>query len=191
MNIHEYQAKQILREYGVPTGKGVVACSKEEIDSCIDNFDSDVYVVKAQIHAGGRGKAGGVKIAKTKSDAKKLAHEMYGITLVTHQTGPKGQQVRRIYIESGCEIKKEYYFSLVVDRDNSCITAIASTEGGVNIEEVAHNNPEKIIRVKINPSVGVQPFHARQISFGLGLKGELAKSMHKTLDSCYKAFIGT
>ncbi len=189
MNIHEYQAKDILRQYGIPTGKGVVAFNKQDIDKIIDDFDSEVYVVKAQIHAGGRGKAGGVKIAKTKEEAKKIAHEIYGMNLVTHQTGPGGQIVRRIYIESGCDIKKEYYFSLVLDRENSCITAIASTEGGVNIEEIAQTHPHKIIKVQIDPSVGFQAFHGRKIAFGLELTGNAFKSMTKIAESCYNAFV--
>ncbi|MDX1923886.1 MAG: ADP-forming succinate--CoA ligase subunit beta [Rickettsiaceae bacterium] len=191
MNIHEYQAKQILRQYNVPTSHGVVALKKEEIDSVIDGFEAKLYVVKAQIHAGGRGKAGGVKLAKTKEEAKKIAHEMYGMNLVTHQTGPKGQVVKRVYIESGSDIKKEYYFSLVLDRAESCITAIASEEGGVNIEEVAEKTPEKIIKVHIDPATGIQDFHGRKIAFGIGLSKEAAKEMVQIVKSTYNAFIGT
>jgi succinyl-CoA synthetase beta subunit len=191
MNIHEYQAKQILRQYGVPTSTGVVALKAKEIDYAIDSLDAKLYVVKAQIHAGGRGKAGGVKLAKNKDEAKRYAHEMFGINLITHQTGPEGQKVQRVYIESGCDIIKEYYFSVVLDRANSCITLMASTEGGVDIEEVAHSNPEKIIKVKVDPATGVKPFHGRLIAFGLGFSGDKAKSMMKIVESTYNAFIST
>jgi len=191
MNIHEYQAKQILRKYGAPTGLGAVALREKEIDSVIDNLEAKVYVVKAQIHAGGRGKAGGVKIARNKEDAKAFAHAMWGVDLVTHQTGPKGQKIQRVYIESGCDILKEYYFSVVLDRTNSCITLMASTEGGIEIEEVAAKNPEKIIRVMVDPATGIQPFHARKIAFGLGFKGEAFKSMMQIVESVYNAFVGS
>ena len=191
MNIHEYQAKQILRKYGVPTSTGVVALKSKDIDSVIDGLDAKLYVVKAQIHAGGRGKAGGVKIAKNKDEAKRYAHAMFGINLVTHQTGPEGQKVQRVYIESGCDIHKEYYFSVVLDRANSCVTLMASTEGGVDIEEVAHSHPEKIIKVKVDPATGVQPFHGRLIAYGLGFEGVKAKAMMKIVESTYNAFVGT
>lgn len=191
MNIHEHEAKEILRQYGVPTGTGVVILNKEDIDKAIDSLEAKIYVVKAQIHAGGRGKGGGVKIAKTKEDAKKHAHTMWGMDLITHQTGPKGQKVRRLYIESGCDIKKEYYFSAVMDRGSSCITFMASTEGGMDIEEVAHSHPEKIIKVKVDPASGIQGFHGRKIAFGLGLSGNALKSMIKVVESTYNAFVGT
>ncbi len=191
MNIHEYQAKQILRKYGVPTGMGVVALREKEIDSVIDNLEANVYVVKAQIHAGGRGKAGGVKIARNKDDAKAFAHAMWGVDLITHQTGPNGQKVQRIYIESGCDILKEYYFSIVLDRANSCVTLMASTEGGIDIEEVSDNSPEKIIRVKVDPATGIQPFHTRMIAFGLEFKGDAIASMMKIVESVYNAFMAT
>ena len=144
MNIHEYQAKEILRKFGVPTSHGVVILSEGKIDTAIDNFDAPLYVVKAQIHAGGRGKGGGVKVVKTQGEAKIAAHNMWGMQLITHQTGPAGQKVQRIYVESGCDIAKEYYFSIVLDRMTSRVTLIASTEGGVEIEEVAEKTPEKI-----------------------------------------------
>jgi succinyl-CoA synthetase beta subunit len=177
MNIHEYQAKEILRKYGIPTSHGVVALRKKEIDDLINNLEAKIYVVKAQIHAGGRGKVGGVKVVRSKEDAKRIAHEMYDTTLVTHQTGPAGQKVRRIYIESGCDILKEYYFSAVLDSTSGRVTFMASTEGGIDIEEVAEHSPEKIIRVSVDPATGVQPFHCRQIAFGLELKGIQAKQM--------------
>ncbi|MCC8483896.1 MAG: ADP-forming succinate--CoA ligase subunit beta, partial [Rickettsia endosymbiont of Labidopullus appendiculatus] len=191
MNIHEYQAKMILRQYGIPTSKGVVISQKEDIDRLIDDLEAELYVVKAQIHAGGRGKAGGVKVVKSKEAAKKAAHAMFGIDLVTHQTSSAGQKVRRLYIESGCDILKEYYFSAVFDRSNSKVTFIASTEGGVDIEEVAHNTPQKIIKVSVDPATGIQPFHCRQIAYKLGFKNEQAKQMMKIVESTYQAFIAT
>jgi succinyl-CoA synthetase beta subunit len=191
MNIHEYQAKEVLRKYGVPTSHGVVALREKEIDDAIDNLDAKLYVVKAQIHAGGRGKAGGVKVVRNKEEAKKIAHDLYGKTLVTEQTGPEGQKVKRIYIESGCDILKEYYFSVVIDRSTNRVTFMASTEGGVEIEEVAHNTPEKIIKVSVDPATGVQPFHCRQIAFGLGFKDAQAKQMMKIVESTYNSFVAT
>lgn len=191
MNIHEYQAKQILKNYNVPVSHGIVVNKKEDIDKLIDQLDANLYVVKAQIHAGGRGKAGGVKVTKDKSEAKKLAHDMYGSTLITHQTSPEGQKVRCIYVESGCDIVKEYYFSVVLDRNTSKIALIASTEGGVDIEDVAHNNPQKIITIFIDPLTGLQPFHCRRISCSLGFTGEVAKQMVKIIQATYNAFVGT
>lgn len=191
MNIHEYQAKQVLNKYGVPTSSGIIALKAEEIDNLLKNFDADLYVVKAQIHAGGRGKAGGVKVVRDKEEARKHAHEMFGKTLVTHQTGPSGQVVRRVYIESGCDIQKEYYFSAVLDRTTSRITFMASTEGGVDIEEVAEKTPEKIIKISVDPATGLQPFHCRALAFGLGFSGDQAKQMMKIVNSIYDAFIAT
>lgn len=191
MNIHEYQAKQVLNKYGVPTSHGIVALEPEQIDEQIKNFDADLYVVKAQIHAGGRGKAGGVKVVKDKEEARKHAHEMYGKTLITHQTGPEGQVVKRVYIESGCDIEKEYYFSVVLDRATSRITFMASTEGGVDIEDVAEKTPEKIIKVSVDPATGLQAFHCRSIAFGLGFSGDQAKQMMKIASSVYDAFVST
>lgn len=191
MNIHEYQAKEILRKFGVPTSHGNIALSKDQIDNAINTLDASLYVVKAQIHAGGRGKGGGVKVIKDKDAAKEAAHKMWGMNLVTHQTGPEGQKVQRIYIESGCDIKKEYYISAILDRATSRVTFIASTEGGVDIEEVAEKHPEKIINVAIDPATGVQPFHCRQIAFALGFKGNQAKQMQKITAGIYKTFIAT
>jgi succinyl-CoA synthetase beta subunit len=191
MNIHEYQAKEILRKYGVPTSHGVVILSQDKIDSIIDNFDAPLYVVKAQIHAGGRGKAGGVKVVKTQGEAKLAAHNMWGMTLVTHQTGPAGQKVQRLYVESGCDIAKEYYFSVVIDRVSSRITFVASTEGGVEIEHVAEHTPEKIMKVSVDPAMGVQNFHCRKIAFGLGLTGDNIKQMVEIVKSTYNAFVAT
>lgn len=191
MNIHEYQAKQILREHNVPTSHGMVALNKKEVDDIIKNMESKLYVVKAQIHAGGRGKAGGVRVIRSKDDAREIAHQMFGMNLVTHQTGPAGQIVRRVYIESGCDILKEYYFSCVFDRANNSITFMASTEGGIDIEEVAENSPEKIIRVSVDPVMGLKPFHCRKIAFGLGFEGELIKQMIQIVEGVYNAFIST
>ncbi|MDC0864671.1 ADP-forming succinate--CoA ligase subunit beta [Rickettsiaceae bacterium] len=191
MNIHEYQAKQVLKKYGVPVSHGIVALKEDDIDNLIKDFDAKLYVVKAQIHAGGRGKAGGVKVVKDKEEARKAAHEMYGKTLVTHQTGPVGQKVRRVYIESGCDIEKEYYFSAVLDRSSNSITFMASTDGGVDIEEVAEKTPEKIIKISVDPATGIQSFHCRSLAFGLGFKGEQAKQMMKIAKCVYDAFMST
>jgi succinyl-CoA synthetase beta subunit len=191
MNIHEYQAKQILRKYNVPTSHGVVILSEDEIEKQIKSLDARIYVVKAQIHAGGRGKAGGVKVVKNADDAIKAAKEMWGKILVTHQTGPNGQKVRRLYVESGCDISKEYYFSAVFDRSSGSVAFIASTEGGVDIEDVAHSNPEKITKVIVNPAAGLQPFHMRQIAFGLGFSGEQMKKMMQIVQGVYDSLIGT
>ncbi|NRB11277.1 MAG: ADP-forming succinate--CoA ligase subunit beta [Rickettsiaceae bacterium] len=191
MNIHEYQAKEVLRKYGVPTSHGVVALKKEDIDRVLSDFEADIYVVKAQIHAGGRGKGGGVKVVRSKEEAKSQAQDMYGMTLVTHQTGSDGQKVKRVYIESGCDIAKEYYFSAVLDRSSSRIILMASTEGGVDIEEVAEKTPEKIIKVSIDPATGVQPFHGRLIALRLGFTGQMAKDMIKIVTSIYNAFVNT
>ncbi len=191
MNIHEYQAKQVLNKYGVPTSSGIVALKEEEIDELMKDFDADLYVVKAQIHAGGRGKAGGVKVVKDKEEARKQTHEMFGKTLVTHQTGPEGQVVKRVYVESGCGIEKEYYFSAVLDRATSRITFMASTEGGVDIEDVAEKTPEKIIKVSVDPATGLQPFHCRSLAFGLGFSGDQAKQMMKMASCVYDAFVST
>lgn len=191
MNIHEYQAKEILRKYGVPTSSGVVALELSEIDEMIDSLNTSIYVVKAQIHAGGRGKAGGVKVVMDKEAAKRAAHNMWGMRLITPQTGPEGQKVQRIYVEAGCDIEKEYYFSAALDRDNGCVTFMVSTEGGVDIEEVANKTPEKIVKVAVDPAIGVQPFHCRKIAFALGFSGALAKAMMHTVEATYKAFIST
>jgi succinyl-CoA synthetase beta subunit len=191
VNIHEYQAKQVLKKYGIPTSHGIVALKAEDIDGLFQNFNADLYVVKAQIHAGGRGKAGGVKVTKNKEEARKFAHAMYGMKLVTHQTGPAGQVAKRVYIESGCDITKEYYFSAVLDRASGRITFMASTEGGVDIEEVAKHSPDKIIKISVDPATGVQPFHCRAITYKLGFSGEQAKQMMNIVQSTYNAFIAT
>ena len=150
MNIHEHQAKEILKSYGAPVSRGVTLFSKDEIDNKINTLKAEQHVVKAQIHAGGRGKAGGVKLVKNLKDLRKVAKEMFGKTLITHQTGPQGKEVKRVYIEETAEISREFYFSCLVDRTSSKIAFISSTEGGVDIESVAAKNPEKIITTKID-----------------------------------------
>ncbi len=178
MNIHEYQAKQLLAEYGVTVLKGKVAYTANEAESAARELGGPIWVVKAQIHAGGRGKGGGVKLAKSIDEVKQLSKAMLGMTLVTHQTGPAGRVVKRVYIEDGCRIARELYLSAVVDRATSRVVIMASTEGGVEIEEVAEHSPEKILKVAIDPATGFQPFHGRQIAFGLGLKGkEVSKAV--------------
>lgn len=188
MNIHEYQAKEVLRKYGVPVPEGNIALNPKEIEKAV-KLDSKVLVVKAQIHAGGRGKAGGVKIAKTKEEAAKFAEEMFGKVLVTHQTGPSGQKVGRVYIESGSNISKEYYISIVLDRSASVPVFIVSTEGGMDIEEVAEKSPEKITKVKIKNGE-MFGFHARQMGFALGFSGELLKKFIKVASGLYSVFVG-
>lgn len=193
MNIHEYQAKAVLANYGVPVPRGMVAHNPGELDTAIrtvfEEYDAKVAVVKAQIHAGGRGKAGGVKLAKTHEEAKELATSMFGLTLVTHQTGPEGKVVNRVYIEEGSEIEKEYYLSAVLDRETSGVTMIASTEGGMDIEEVAQSNPEKIINVNIDPTIGIQAHHCRSLAFGLELEGDQIKKFTKFVKAIYQAFV--
>ena len=172
MNIHEYQAKSLLKEYGVTVLRGQVAYTPEEAEQAARSLGGPVWVVKAQIHAGGRGKGGGVKIAKSVEEVRQRANDMLGMTLVTHQTGPQGRIVKRVYIEDGCNIARELYLGAVLDRTTSRVTFMASTEGGVEIEEVAAKHPEKIIKVAIDPVTGFMPFHGRELAFGLGLKGK-------------------
>jgi succinyl-CoA synthetase beta subunit len=189
MNIHEYQAKELLAKYNVPVPRGKVAFNPEEAETAAKQLGTPVVVVKAQIHAGGRGKAGGVKVLKNLSEVKEVAQKMLGMTLVTHQTGPEGKLVRKLYIEEGSNIKKEYYLSLVLDRQTSGVTIVASTEGGMEIEEVAHSNPEKLIKVNVDPTIGIQEFHKRLLGFGLGLEGEQIKKLAKFVTNIYQAFI--
>jgi succinyl-CoA synthetase beta subunit len=171
MNIHEYQAKALLKDYAVGVLSGQVAYTPEEAEAAARALGGPTWVVKAQIHAGGRGKGGGVKLARSVEEVRQLADQMLGMTLITHQTGPEGRQVRRVYVEDGCEIARELYLAALIDRAASRLTLMASTEGGVDIEEVAAKAPEKIIKVAIDPAIGFQPFHGRQIAFGLGLDG--------------------
>jgi succinyl-CoA synthetase beta subunit len=178
MNIHEYQAKEVLRGFGVAVAKGIPAFSVDEAVKAAQTLGGPVWVVKAQIHAGGRGKGGGVKLARSIEEVRQAADHMLGMNLVTHQTGPGGREVRRVYVEDGCEIARELYLGAVIDRGASRLTLMASTEGGVDIEEVAARSPEKIIMVTIDPAIGFQPFHGRQIAFGLGLEGkQVAKAV--------------
>ena len=189
MNVHEYQAKSLLKKYGVKTLKGDVALSVDDAVKAAENLDGPVWVVKAQIHAGGRGKGGGVKVVKSIDDVRKEADNILGMQLVTHQTGPEGQEVRRLYIEDGCDIAKELYCSLLLDRATSRVTFMVSTEGGVDIEEVAEKTPEKIHKVTIDPATGMQGFHARQLAFSLGLEKEVMKDAITFFQSLYKAYI--
>jgi succinyl-CoA synthetase beta subunit len=191
VNIHEYQAKAVLRKYGVPVPNGKVAYTPEEAEKAAQELSGDIKVVKAQIHAGGRGKAGGVKIAKSITEVKQYAKDMLGMTLITHQTGPEGKVVKRVYIEEASNIATELYLGIVVDRASSCITFMVSREGGVDIEEVAAHHPEKIIMVTVDPAAGFQPFHARKMAFALGLNKEQQKHFHPFVASLYQAFVDT
>jgi len=190
MNIHEYQAKSLLAKYGVAVPRGGVAFSPDEAVTVARQLGGPVWVVKAQIHAGGRGKAGGVKVVKSLDDVSSNARNMLGMTLITHQTGPEGKVVKRLYVEEGCDIKRELYLSLLVDRATSRITVMASTEGGMEIEEVAAKHPEKILKVAIDPATGMQPHHARTVAFGLGLEGKQVQSATKFMLAMYDAFTG-
>ena len=189
MNIHEYQAKALLAEYGVATLAGRVAYTPEEAEQAARALGSPISVVKAQIHAGGRGKGGGVKLARSVEEVRQLADQMLGMTLVTHQTGPEGRTVKRVYIEEGCDIARELYLGAVIDRATSRITFMASTEGGVEIEEVAAKSPEKIIKVAIDPVTGFMPFHGRQLAYGLGLEGTAVKKAVAFMMGLYRCII--
>ena len=189
MNIHEHQAKTVLKAFGAPVPRGYPAFSVEEAVKAAEQLGGPVWVVKAQIHAGGRGKGGGVKVVKSIEDVRKEAERMLGMTLVTHQTGPKGRVVRRLYIEEGAAIARELYLSLLVDRETSRVSVVASTEGGMDIEEVAHSTPEKIITFSIDPATGVFPHHGRSLARALALSGDLAKQGQTLLAALYKAFV--
>lgn len=187
MNIHEYQAKELLKEFGVPVLAGKVAFTAEEALEAAEALGGSIWVVKAQIHAGGRGKAGGVILARSPEDVKSAAEKILGKTLVTHQTGLQGQEVHRLYIEAGCNIQKELYLSLIVDRAHECVSIIASEAGGMDIEEVASKTPEKIITLSIDPACGFQPFYGRKVAFALGLSGEQVSQMTSLLSGLYQA----
>lgn len=174
MNIHEYQAKEIFRKYGLKVLKGQLVQTSDEAEQAAQDLGGKVWVVKAQIHAGGRGKGGGVKVAKSIDEVKSFTNDMIGMNLVTHQTGPEGKEVQKVYIEQGCNIDKEYYCAVFLDRESSQVSIMASSEGGVNIEEVADKTPEKIHTINIDPSFGIQDFEARQLAFRLGFKGKQA-----------------
>jgi succinyl-CoA synthetase beta subunit len=188
MNIHEHQGKELLARFGVAVPRGSVAFTVDEAAAAAEDLGGPVWVVKAQIHAGGRGKGGGVKVVKSIDDVRAVAGDMLGMTLVTHQTGPGGKEVKRIYVEEGCDIARELYLGVLLDRATSRITVMASTEGGMDIEEVAAKTPEKIIKVAIDPATGMQPFHGRQIAFGLGLEGGQVGAAVKFLMAMYDAF---
>lgn len=191
MNIHEYQAKEVLRKFNVPVPRGFIYLSKEEIESKVNQLTSDVLVVKAQIHAGGRGKAGGVKLAKSTQEAQEFAKNMFGSTLVTHQTGPSGQQVRKVYIEEGSNIRKEYYLSLVIDPKSCRPMFIFSSEGGMDIEEVAKNSPSKIIKIDINPVAGFSSFDNSKLGNHFNLNLEQVEKITNVAKNIYEAFIAT
>jgi succinyl-CoA synthetase beta subunit len=201
MNIHEYQAKELLAKYGVPVPAGFAAMTVDEAVEAAKKLPGPLWVVKAQIHAGGRGKGrfkelgdsakGGVRLAHSIDEVREHAAEMLGRTLVTIQTGPHGKQVQRLYITDGVDIAKEYYLALLVDRETGRIAVVASTEGGMEIEKVAHDSPEKIATITIDPATGLMPHHGREVAAALGLTGDLAKQAGKVLGSLYQAFLGT
>jgi succinyl-CoA synthetase beta subunit len=188
MNIHEYQAKTVLRNFGVPVPKGIAALSVEEALKAAHELGGPVWVVKAQIHAGGRGKAGGVKVVKSIDDVRAEATRLLGSTLVTHQTGPQGKVVHRLYIEEGSAIAKEFYLSMLVDRTTSRIAIVVSTEGGMDIEKVAHDTPDKIVTIQVDPVANICPHHVRRISKALGLDGDLQKQLGPLLTDLHRAF---
>jgi succinyl-CoA synthetase beta subunit len=198
MNIHEYQAKELLRGYGVSVPEGFAAWTADEAAAAAAKLPGPVYVVKSQIHAGGRGAGhfkddpqgkGGVRVVKTIDEVKAAAEAMIGHTLITKQTGPTGRDVRRVYVEAGCDIKRELYLSLLVDRSVSRIVVMASTEGGMEVEEVAENHPEKILKVSVDPATGISSYHSRKLAFGLGLSGKQIGAFTKFVDAMYKAFV--
>ncbi|MFG1268326.1 ADP-forming succinate--CoA ligase subunit beta [Xanthobacter sp. DSM 14520] len=198
MNIHEYQAKALLKEFGVPVSRGLAAFTPQEAEAAAAKLGGIAFVVKAQIHAGGRGKGkfkelpgeakGGVRVVKTAADVKANAAEMLGNTLVTIQTGPDGKQVNRLYIEEGASIEKEFYLSMLVDRATARVAFVVSTEGGMDIEEVAHATPERIVTFSVDPATGVQPLHGRKVAQALGLSGDLAKQAVALTANLYRAF---
>ena len=189
MNIHEYQAKAVLREFGVPVPRGIAAFVVAEAEKAASELGGPVWVVKAQIHAGGRGKAGGVKVVKSTAEVKREAERLLGSVLVTHQTGPHGKEVRRLYIEEGSNIDREYYLSALVDRATSRVAFVASTEGGMDIEEVARTSPDKIVSLSIDPATGFMPHHARYVAKALGFSADVAKQAASVLPKLYQAFL--
>jgi succinyl-CoA synthetase beta subunit len=189
MNIHEYQAKAVLREFGVPVPRGVAAFTVDEAAKAASELGGPVWVVKAQIHAGGRGKAGGVKVVKSIEDVQTQAKRLLGSVLVTHQTGPHGKQINRLYIEDGSMIDREFYLSALVDRESARIAFVVSTEGGMDIEEVAKSHPERIMTFAVDPATGVMPHHGRRVAQALGLSGELAKKAESLVAKLYAAFV--
>ena len=190
MNIHEYQAKQIFQKYGVPTPRGIVANTPDQAVANAEELGGDIWVVKAQIHAGGRGLGGGVKLAKSIDEVRELAGQILGMTLVTHQTGPEGKLVQKVYIEEGADIQDEFYLGVVLDRAREMPVIMASTEGGMEIEKVAEETPEKIIKVAVDPAIGFQGFHGRELAFGLGIidKNE-QKNIIKFASKLYQVYM--
>src|SRR6516164_9827467 len=199
MNIHEYQAKALLHEFGVPISKGIPVLKAGDAEAAAKAVPGPVWVVKSQIHAGGRGKGkfkeasagdkGGVRIARSVDEVKQFARQMLGATLVTVQTGAHGKQVNRLYIEEGSEIDKEFYLSILVNRETSEVSFVVSTEGGVNIEDVAHNTPEKIVTFSVDPATGIMSHHGRAVAKALNLTGDLAKQAEKLTSQLYSAFV--
>ncbi|MBX7143214.1 MAG: ADP-forming succinate--CoA ligase subunit beta [Oligoflexia bacterium] len=189
MNLHEYQSKQMMACYGLPVLKGYVCHTAGEVEAAADNLKSPVCVVKAQVHAGGRGKAGGVKVAKSPAEARIWGEKILGMKLVTPQTGDKGKLVRKVYVEAGCQIEREFYLSFLVDRARRCVSIVASTEGGMEIEEVAHKHPEKIITVGVDSRVGLQPFQCTKLLLSLGLNTALLASFSDLLGKLYRMFM--
>jgi succinyl-CoA synthetase beta subunit len=189
MNIHEYQAKGLMAKFGVAVPRGAVAYTASEATEAAKTLGGSVWAVKAQIHAGGRGKAGGIKLARSLAEVGAAASALLGRKLVTHQTGPQGKEVNRVYVEAGCDIARELYLGMLVDRGASRVVVMASTEGGVEIEKVAHETPEKIIKVTIDPATGLMPYHARRVVFGLGLEGDQVSPAVKFIAAMYRAFV--
>jgi succinyl-CoA synthetase beta subunit len=191
VNVHEYQAKALFRSFGVAVPEGRLATTPAEAEQAARALAAPVVVVKAQVHAGGRGKAGGVKLAKSPAEAKQLASEILGMTLVSHQTGPEGKLVRRVYVEAGCEIARELYLAILLDRAAEKLAVIASTEGGMDIEEVAARTPEKLLTVHVDPNAGLHPFQVRRVAAALGLAGEAARRLDAFLGGLYRLFVET
>ena len=189
MNIHEYQAKELLKKYGVVVLNGGLANNGDEAVEAAKKIGGDIWVVKAQIHAGGRGKGGGVKIAKSLDEVKSLTNDMIGMNLVTPQTGEEGKEVHKVYIEAGCNIQKEYYVAVLVDRATQRVTMMASSEGGMDIEEVAEKTPEKIHSVTIDPATGLMPFQARKLAFLIGMEGKVVNKAVKSFMALYQGFV--
>jgi len=189
MNVHEYQAKALLRRFGVAVPEGRLATTPAEAESAARALDSDIVVVKAQVHAGGRGKAGGIKLARSAAEAKTVASEILGMTLRSHQTGPEGKVVHKVYVEAGSDIARELYLAILLDRAEEKFAVIASTEGGMEIEEVAEKSPEKLLTVHVDPNAGLQPYQARRIGFWLGLDAAQVKKLETFLGGLYRLFV--
>ncbi len=189
MKVHEYQAKELFKQYGIPVPRGKVAETPEEAKKIAEELGGNLFVVKAQVHAGGRGKAGGVKLAKSVDEVYEIAKKMIGMKLVTHQTGPEGKLVRKVLVEEGLNIEKEFYVGMVIDRQTECPVIMVSSEGGVEIEEVAKKSPEKILKAFVDPALGIMPFYARKLAFGLGFTGDTLKKAVHFITALYKLFI--